>query len=89
MSKSMSDAVHTYLTGFNKKNEPVVQMPAAGQQKKIENAHLAIEKDRNKNKSKYLLFFSFFCSLFIFSSFLMANFHLFCVLLDYIELTKR
>jgi hypothetical protein len=52
MPKSMSDAVHTYLTGFNKKNEPVVQMPAAGQQKQIENAQLAIEKDKNKNKSK-------------------------------------
>ncbi|PLW46908.1 hypothetical protein PCASD_08121 [Puccinia coronata f. sp. avenae] len=37
---------------FNKKNEPVVQMPAAGQQKQIENAQLAIEKDKNKNKSK-------------------------------------
>jgi hypothetical protein len=52
MSKSMSDAVHTYLTGFNKKNEPVAQMPAEGQKKKIENAQLAIEKDQNKNKSK-------------------------------------
>jgi hypothetical protein len=27
-------------------------MPAAGQQKQIENAELAIEKDKNKNKSK-------------------------------------
>jgi hypothetical protein len=52
MSKSMSDAVQTYLTGFNKKNEPVAQMPAAGQQKQIENAKLAIEKDNNNKKSK-------------------------------------
>jgi hypothetical protein len=52
MSKSMSDAVHTYLTGFNKKNEPVTQMPAEKQQKQIENAQLAIENNQNKNKSK-------------------------------------
>jgi hypothetical protein len=50
MSKTMSDAVHTYLTGFNKGNEPVAQMPAAGQQKQIDNAHMAIEKDKLKLK---------------------------------------
>jgi hypothetical protein len=49
MSKSMSDAVVTYMTGFNKRKQPVPQMPAAAQQKQIENALRAIEKH---NKSK-------------------------------------
>jgi hypothetical protein len=46
MSKSMSDAVVAYMTGFNKRKQPVAQMPAAGQQKQIKNALMAIEKDK-------------------------------------------
>jgi hypothetical protein len=37
------------MTGFNKRKQPVPQMPAAAQQKQIENALRAIEKH---NKSK-------------------------------------
>jgi hypothetical protein len=50
ISTSMSDAVVTYMTGFNKKKQPVPQMPSARQKKKqIENSLLAIKTD---NKSK-------------------------------------
>jgi hypothetical protein len=49
MSKSMSDAVVTYMTGFNKRKQPVPQMPEAGQNKQIGNALLAIEKDNKSN----------------------------------------
>ncbi|PLW33625.1 hypothetical protein PCANC_23911 [Puccinia coronata f. sp. avenae] len=39
-----NSVTHQTLRG----NEPVAQMPAAGQQKQIDNAHMAIEKDKLK-----------------------------------------